>query len=198
MNPCDSTADGRLSEGEWTMIDKGRLRLSVSGARAWKWLLGLGVGAGCAATLLAAGGNALPPPGVAPEVAALNEPLQATGTATTTPLATEAIVLPAVVEPPPATTLPPEKPRFLAGAPKAGRFEACLPDCETRDPRLVGEAPIPPKPVPYVHTAPPPRKGMVDVALDGGKVLADRVGDASRAVVHGTKRAFGAAVDLVW
>lgn len=96
-------------------------------------------------------------------------------------------------------------------------FDSCLPSCETRDPRLVGltqsptaPAPVPPSaepippdvPIPPALVGepapPPPQKGAVDVAIDGGKHVIHRVEGASRAVVRGTKRAFDAAVDLVW
>lgn len=99
-------------------------------------------------------------------------------------------------------------------------FDSCLPTCETRDPQLVGldqtpaappapapvapnveplppDVPIPPalvgEPVP-----PPPQKGVVDIAVDGGKHVIRRVEGASRSVVRGTKRAIDAAVGLVW
>lgn len=98
-------------------------------------------------------------------------------------------------------------------------FDSCMPSCETRDPQLVGidqtptappeavavapatpippDVPIPPalvgEPVP-----PPPQKGAIDIAVDGGKHVIRRVEGASRAVVHGTKRAIDAAVGLVW
>ena len=102
----------------------------------------------------------------------------------------------------------------------------CLPSCETHDPQVVGlepappaptvappvpapEAPIPPADIPFVAAVPPPkpavepaptppRKDVVDLAVDGGKQVIRGVEGASRAVVHGTKRAIDTAVDLVW
>jgi len=76
-------------------------------------------------------------------------------------------------------------------------------------PPIPSAGPIPPAPIPSVDPVPPladadepiptpPEKGMVDLAVDGGKHILHRVEGASGAVVDGTKRAFGAAVDLVW
>lgn len=45
---------------------------------------------------------------------------------------------------------------------------------------------------------PPPRQSPVALAVDTGQALIDQAVGASDAVVDGTKRAFGAAVDLVW
>ncbi|MBS1167927.1 MAG: hypothetical protein H6R00_3952 [Proteobacteria bacterium] len=73
--------------------------------------------------------------------------------------------------------------------------------------------PVPPAPIPPVGPVPPglipsvaaeepvpmpPEKGVVDLAVDGGEHIINRVEGASNAVVHGTKRAFDAAVNLVW
>jgi len=45
---------------------------------------------------------------------------------------------------------------------------------------------------------PPPRQSPVDLAVDTGQALIDQAAGASNAVIGGTKRAFDAAVDLVW
>jgi hypothetical protein len=67
-------------------------------------------------------------------------------------------------------------------------------------PALVGEAAAPATPLEAAgESVPaPPQKDVVDMALDGGKHVIRRVEGASSAVVHGTKRAFDAAVGLVW
>lgn len=66
----------------------------------------------------------------------------------------------------------------------------------------VPEGPVPPLPLLEAAggepiPAPPPH-GPVGFALDKGKLLVDRVGTVSGAVVKGTKRAVDTAVDLVW
>jgi len=191
------------------MFHKGQLRFSTSRAIFWKWALVIGLGVACAGgAFIVDAGLAVPPPmATAPEAAAIAPPLEATGTASVggTSLTTASLDLPVAVEtPPPATTLPPEKPRNAvakAQAPSAkAAFETCLPACETRDPQVVGmeqPAPVAPTLEPF-DVAPPPRKNVVDLALDGGKHLLRRVEGASHAVVHDTRRALDAAVDLVW
>lgn len=103
-------------------------------------------------------------------------------------------------------------------------FNSCLPSCETRDPQVVGQeqaglaptpvpsvgpvmppadiGPVPPGLIPSVAAEEPlpmpPEKDVVDLAVDGGRHVIRRVEGASNAVVDGTKRAFDAAVDLVW
>lgn len=67
-------------------------------------------------------------------------------------------------------------------------------------PALVGE-PVAPAVSPLETAEPipePPQKDVLDMAVDGGKHVIRRVEGASNAVVHGTKRALDAAVDLVW
>lgn len=191
------------------MFHTGQLPLSTSRAIFWKWALVIGLGAACAGgAIIVDASLAVPPPiATAPEVAAITPPVEATGTASVggTSLTTASLELPAAVEtPPPATALPPEKPGKTVAKPPSAKaaFETCLPACETRDPQVVGmEQPVPPPPALEsfdVAPPPPPRKDVVDLALDGGKHLLHRVEGASHAVVHGTRRALDAAVDLVW
>ena len=172
--------------------------------------------------------RAVPPLAPSPSVAELSQPLEATGTASIggTPLTTASVNLQTAIETPPPTAmmLPLEKPksaiskifRVRETTPTGvAHFNTCLPSCETRDPQVVGQeqAGLAPAPVPPVGPVPPglipsvaaeepvpmpPEKGVVDLAVDGGKHIINRVEGASNAVVHGTKRAFDAAVNLVW
>lgn len=95
---------------------------------------------------------------------------------------------------------------------QAGLAPAPVPSVATvMPPADIG--PVPPAPIPPVGPVPPglipsvaaeepvpmpPEKDVVDLAVDGGKHIINRVEGASNAVVDGTRRALGAAVDLVW
>jgi hypothetical protein len=238
----------RMSSEGYKMVDQDQLPHPHS-QRIWKWVFGIGVGAVSAGAVVFAGVGRMAPPAsvTGPDVASLSRPLEATGTASIggTPLTTASVAMTTAVEtpPPPATMLPPEKPKSAVSKifrvrettpAKVAHFDSCLPSCETRDPQVVGveqaglaPAPVPPvaaitplAPIPSAGPIPPalipsagpvpplaaadepvpmpPGKGMVDLAVDGGKHILNRVEGASTAVVDGTKRAFGAAVDLVW
>lgn len=129
---------------------------------------------------------------------------------------------------PTATMLPPEKPKSAVSkvfrvretpATDVAHYDSCLPSCETRDPQIAGmpqpapmpapavaqlpvpdeQAPLPPALIPDPYgVAPPPRKGVIDTAVDGSAHLIRKVERASGAVVVGTRRAIDKAVDLVW
>ncbi len=67
---------------------------------------------------------------------------------------------------------------------------------------LQSPAPVgPPPPLESALNDPvpmPPRQSPVDLAVDTGQALIEQAAGASNAVLDGTKRALGAAVDLVW
>lgn len=176
----------------------------------WKAALGIGVGMTCAAAAIIIDANRAGQPIDNTPVADIARPLEATGTASAggTTLTTASLVLPAVVEtPPPAISLPPDKPKLApakareTASAKASGFQSCLPSCESRDPQVASlQSPAPSQPAlePFDVTPPPPHRDVVSRALDGGKQLLNRVEGTSNAVLDGTKRALGVAVDLVW
>ncbi len=176
----------------------------------WKVALGIGVGTTCAAAAMIIDANRVGPSTNDASLAEIARPLEATGTASAggTTLTTASLILPTVVEtPPPAISLPPEKPKLApakareTASAKTSGFQSCLPSCESRDPQIAGlQSPEPSQPAlePFDVTPPPPHRDVVSRALDGGKQLLHRVEGTSNAVLDGTKRALSVAVDLVW
>ena len=97
----------------------------------------------------------------------------------------------------------------VVGQEQAGLAPAPVPPVAVMPPVPVG--PVPPALIPpaaAVMPPPldaaeeplplPPQKGVVDLAVDGSRHILHQVEGASNAVVDGTRRALGAAVDLVW
>lgn len=228
------------------MVQQGQSALFTSRGLLLKWTLGIGLTVTCASAAIVIDANrpARPPEATAPATqnAATAE---ATGTASIglTPLTMASADVSSVVETPapPATMLPPEKPKSAvskvfrvretttatptpAPTPGVAHFDSCLPSCETRDPQIAGlpqpapqpqvpvaqipvaqlptpdaDAPLPPAFIPDPYgVAPPPRKGVIDTAVDGSAHLVRKVERASGAVVDGTRRAIDKAVGLVW
>lgn len=229
------------------MVQQGQSTLFTSRGLLLKWTLGIGLTVTCAsaAILIDANGLVKPPEATAPATQTAAS-LEATGTASIglTPLTMASADATTVVETPapPATMLPPEKPKSAVSkvfrvrdttpptpTPGVAHFDSCLPSCETRDPQIAGlpqpapqppvpvaqvpvaqvpvaqlptpdaDAPLPPALIPDPYgVAPPPRKGVIDTAVDGSAHLVRKVERASDAVVDGTRRAIDKAVGLVW
>lgn len=216
------------------MIQQGQSALFTSRGLILKWTLGIGLGVTCASAAVLVDANRLARPPEAPAAVASDAgPLEATGTASIglTPLTMASAEVTTVTEAPapPATMLPPEKPKSAVSKvfrvrettnSDVAHFDSCLPSCETRDPQIAGLPPQPvPAPAPMVAQVPaaeaqgpvppalipdpyglnpPPRRGVIDTAVDGSAHFVRKVERASGAVVNGTRRAIDKAVGLVW
>ncbi len=216
------------------MVQQGQLSRFTSRGLLLKWALGIGLGVTCASAAVLIDANRLArPPETAALVAADGGSLEASGTASIglTPLTMASAEVTSVTETPapPATMLPPEKPKSAVSkvfrvretaTTDVAHFDSCLPSCETRDPQIAGlppqpipapapvvaevpaaeaEGPVPPALIPDPYgLAPPPRKGVIDTAVDGSAHFVRKVERASGAVVDGTRRAIDKAVGLVW
>lgn len=218
------------------MIQQGQSPLFTSRGLILKWTLGIGLGVTCASAAVLIDANHLAKPPEAPATVVSDAgSLEATGTASIglTPLTMASAEVTTVTEAPapPATMLPPEKPKSAVSKvfrvrettnSDVAHFDSCLPSCETRDPQIAG---LPPQPIPAPAPAPavaevpaaeaappvppalipdpyglnpPPRKGVIDTAVDGSAHVIRKVERASGAVVDGTRRAIDKAVGLVW